>query len=126
MAKNTINEEFQKEIVAHLENPNAFEKICAMTAKRLKDEGCQIDDLPEFAIAVDQYIDDKIMPNNKTVGRLVFGHSLVYAFLINMYLAATNELDPAVADECVKFLYTKMHILAEERGLLDENGNLKR
>lgn len=125
MAKKTI-EEFRKEIEAHLEDLNAFKKICAMTAKRLKDEGCQIDELPEFALAVDQYIDDKIMPNNKTVGELVFGHSLVYAFLINMYLGATNELDPAVADECVKFLYTKMHILAEERGLLDENGNLKR
>ena len=125
MAKKTI-EEFRKEIEAHLEDLNAFKKICAMTAKRLKDEGCQIDELPEFALAVDQYIDDKIMPDNKTVGSLVFGHSLVYAFLINMYLGATNELDPAVADECVKFLYTKMHILAEERGLLDENGNLKR
>ena len=125
MAKKTI-EEFRKEIEAHLEDLNAFKKICAMTAKRLKDEGCQIDELPEFALAVDQYIDDKIMPNNITVGSLVFGHSLVYAFLINMYLGATNELDPAVADECVKFLYTKMHILAEERGLLDENGNLKR
>ena len=126
MAKSTMDEDFQKEIEAHLENPNAFEKICAMTAKRLKDEGCQIDDLPEFALAVDQYIDDKIMPQKTTVGKLVFEHSLVYAFLINMYLGATNELDPAVADECVKFLYTKMHILAEERGLLDENGNLKR
>ena len=126
MAENKIDDDFQKEIEAHLENPNAFEKICAMAAKRLKDEGCKIGELPEFAMAVDQYIDDKIMPQKTTVGRLVFGHSLVYAFLINMYLGATNELDPAVADECVKFLYTKMHILAEERGLLDENGNLKR
>ena len=125
MAKKTI-EEFQKEIEAHLENPNAFEKICVMAAKRLKEEGCKIDELPEFAIAVDQYIEDKIMPQNTTVGKLVFGHSLVYAFIINMFLDATNEMNPVAADECVKFLYTNMHILAEERGLLDENGNLKR
>ena len=125
MAENKIDDDFQKEIEAHLENPNAFEKICAMAAKRLKDEGCKIGELPEFAMAVDQYIDDKIMPQKTTVGRLVFGHSLVYAFLINMYLAATNEMNPVAADESVKFFYTKMHILAEKRGLIDENGNLK-
>lgn len=124
MAKKTI-EEFRKEIEAHLENPNAFDKICAMAAGRLKCEGCKIDELPEFAIAVDQYIEDKIMPQNTTVGKLVFGHSLVYAFIINMFLGATNEMHPVAADKCVKFFYTKMRILAEERGLLDENGNLK-
>ena len=125
MAKKTI-EEFRKEIEAHLENPNAFDKICAMSAKRLKDEGCKIDELAEFALAVDQYIDDEIMPQDTTVGELVFGHSLVYAFIINMFLDATNEMNPVAADECVKFFYNKMHVLAEERGLLDENGNLKR
>ena len=125
MAKKTI-EEFQKEIEAHLKNPNAFDKICAMAAGRLKCEGCKIDELPEFAIAVDQYIEDKIMPQETTVGKLVFGHSLVYAFIINMFLDATNEMNPVAADECIKFFYTKMHVLAEERGLLDENGNLKR
>lgn len=125
MVENKIDDDFQKEIEAHLENPNAFEKICAMAAKRLKDEGCKIDELPEFAFAVDKYIDDKIMPQKTTVGGLVFGHSLVYVFLINMFLGATNEANPVAADECVKFFYTKMHILAEERGLLDENGNLK-
>ena len=124
MAENKIDDDFQKEIEAHLENPNAFEKICAMAAKRLKDEGCKIGELPEFAMAVDQYIEDKIMPQKTTVGRLGFGHSLVYAFLINMFLDATNEMNPVAADECVKFFYTKMHILAEKRGLLDENGNL--
>ena len=125
MAENKIDDDFQKEIEAHLENPNAFEKICTMAAKRLKEEGCKIDELPDFAIAVDEYIEDKIMPQKTTVGNLVFGHSLVYAFLINMYLGATNELDPVAADECVKFFYTNMHILAEKRGLPDENGNLK-
>ena len=125
MAENKIDDDFQKEIEAHLENPNAFEKICAMAAKRLKDEGCKIGELPEFAIAVSKYIDDKIMPQKTTVGRLVFGHSLVYAFIINMFLDATNEMNPVAADECVKFFYTKIHILAEERGLLDENGNIK-
>ena len=126
MAENKIGDDFQKEIEAHLENPNAFEKICAMAAKRLKDEGCKIGELPEFAMAVDQYIEDKIMPQNTTVGKLVFGHSLVYAFIINMFLDATNEMNPVAADECVKFFYTKMRILAEERELLDENGNLKK
>ena len=126
MSENKIEDDFQKEIEAHLENPNAFDKICAMSAKRLKDEGCKIDELPEFAMAVDQYIEDKIMPQNTTVGKLVFGHSLVYAFIINMFLDATNEMNPVAADECIKFFYTKMHILAEERGLLDENGNLKK
>ena len=125
MAENKIDDDFQKEIEAHLENPNAFEKICTMAAKGLKDKGCKIDELPEFALAVDQYIDDKIIPHKTTVGRLVFGHSLVYAFIINMFLAATNEMNPVAADECVKFFYTKMHVLAEERGLLDENGNIK-
>lgn len=125
MAENKIDDDFQKEIEAHLENPNAFDKICAMSAKRLKDEGCKIGELPEFAIAVDQYIEDKIMPQKTTVGKLVFGHSLVYAFIISMFLDATNEMNPVAADECVKFFYTKMRILAEERGLLDENGNLK-
>ena len=126
MAENKIEDDFLKEIEAYLENTNAYEKICAMTAKRLKDEGCKIGELPEFAIAVDKYIEDKIMPQKTTVGKLVFGHSLVYAFLINMYLAATNEMNPVAADECVKFFYTKMRILAEERELLDENGNLKK
>ena len=127
MAENKIDDDFLKEIEAHLENPNAFEKICTMAAKGLKDKGCKIDELPEFAVKVSKYIDDKIMPqNNTTVGGLVFGHSLVYAFLINMYLAATNEMNPVAADECVKFFYTKMRILAEERELLDENGNLKK
>ena len=125
MAENKIDDDFQKEIEAHLKNPNAFDKICAMSAKRLKDEGCKIDELPEFALAVDQYIEDKIMPQETTVGKLVFGHSLVYAFIINMFLDATNEMNPVAADECVKFFYTKMHVLAEERGLLDDNGNLK-
>ena len=125
MAENKIDDDFQKEIEAHLENPNAFEKICAMAAKRLKDEGCKIGELPEFAMAVDQYIDDKIMPQKTTVGRLVFGHSLVYAFIINMFFGATNPMNPVAADECIKFFYTKMHILAEKRGLIDENGNLK-
>lgn len=125
MAENKIDEDFQKEIEAHLENPNAFDKICAMSAKRLKDEGCKIDELPEFAIAVDQYIEDKIMPQNTTVGKLVFGHSLVYSFLISMFLDATNEMNPDAADECIKFFYTKMRILAEDRELLDENGNIK-
>ena len=125
MAGNKIDDDFQKEIEAHLENPNAFEKICTMAAKRLKDEGCKIGELPEFAMAVDQYIEDKIMPQKTTVGNLVFGHSLVYAFIINMFFGATNEMNPVAADECVKFFYTKMHILAEKRGLLDENGNLK-
>ena len=125
MAENKSYDDFQKEIEAHLENPNAFDKICAMSAKRLKDEGCKIDELPEFALAVDQYIEDKIMPQETTVGKLVFGHSLVYAFMINMFLDATNEMNPVAADECVKFFYTKMHVLAEERGLLDENGNIK-
>lgn len=126
MAENKIDDDFLKEIEAHLENPNAFEKICTMAAKGLKDKGCKIDELPDFAMAVDQYIEDKIMPQKTTVGNLVFGHSLVYAFLINMYLAATNEMNPVAADECVKFFYTKMRILAEERELLDENGNLKK
>lgn len=126
MAENKIGDDFQKEIEAHLENPNAFAKICVMASKRLKDEGCKIDKLPEFAIAVDKYIDDKIMPQKTTVGKLVFEHSLVYAFLINIFLGATNEMNPVAADECVKFLYTNMHILAEERELLDENGNLKK
>ena len=126
MAENKIDDDFQKEIEAYLENANAFEKICAMTAKRLEDEGCKIDELPEFAVAVSKDIDNKIMPqNNTTMGGLVFGHSLVYTFLINMFLDATNEMNPVAADECVKFFYTKMHVLAEERGLLDENGNLK-
>lgn len=125
MAENKIDDDFLKEIEAHLENPNAFEKICAMAARRLKGEGCKIDELPEFALAVDQYIDDKIMPQKTTVGNLVFGHSLVYAFIINIFLGATNEMHPVAADKCVKFFYTKMRILAEERGLLDENGNLK-
>ena len=126
MAENKIDDDFLKEIEAYLENTNAYEKICAMTAKRLKDEGCEIDELPEFAVKVSKYIDDKTMPqNNTTVGGLVFGHSLVYTFLINMFLDATNEMNPVATDECVKFLYTNMHILAEERGLLDENGNLK-
>ena len=126
MAENKIDDDFQKEIEAHLENPNAFEKICTMAAKGLKDKGCKIDELAEFALAVDKYIDDKIIPQKTTEGKLVFGHSLVYAFLINMYLAATNEMNPVAADECVKFFYTKMRILAEERELLDENGNLKK
>ena len=125
MAENKIDDDFQKEIEAHLENLNAFGKMFVMAAKRLKDEGCKIGELPEFAMAVDQYIEDKIMPQKTTVGRLVFGHSLVYAFIINMFLDATNEMNPVAADECVKFFYTKMRILAEERGLLDENGNLK-
>ena len=126
MAENKIDDDFQKEIEAHLENPNTFAKICVMAAKRLRDKGCKIDELPDFAMAVDEYIEDKIMPQKTTVGNLVFGHSLVYAFLINMYLAATNEMNPVAADECVKFFYTKMRILAEERELLDENGNLKK
>ena len=126
MAENKIGDDFQKEIEAHLENPNAFDKICAMAAKRLKEEGCKIDELPDFAIAVDKYIEDKIMPQKTTVGKLVFGHSLVYSFLISMFLDATNEMNPVAADECVKFFYTKMRILAEERELLDENGNLKK
>ena len=126
MAENKIDDHFLKDIEAHLENPNAFEKICTMAAKGLKDKGCKIDELPDFAMAVDEYIEDKIMPQKTTVGNLVFGHSLVYAFLINMYLAATNEMNPVAADECVKFFYTKMRILAEERELLDENGNLKK
>ena len=126
MAENKIDDHFLKDIEAHLENPNAFEKICTMAAKGLKDKGCKIDELPDFAMAVDEYIEDKIMPQETTVGKLVFGHSLVYAFLINMYLAATNEMNPVAADECVKFFYTKMRILAEERELLDENGNLKK
>ena len=125
MAENKIDDDFQKEIEAHLKNPNAFDKICAMSAKRLKEEGCKIDELPEFAIAVDQYIEDKIMPQETTVGKLVFGHSLVYAFIICMFLDATNEMNPVAADECVKFFYTKMRILAEDRELLDENGNIK-
>ena len=125
MAENKIDDDFQKEIEAHLENPNAFEKIGTMAAKGLRDKGCKIDELPDFAMAVDEYIEDTIMPQKTTVGNLVFGHSLVYAFLINMFLDATNEMNPVAADECVKFLYTNMHILAEERGLLDENGNLK-
>ena len=125
MAENKIDEDFQKEIEAHLENPNAFDKICAMAAKRLKDEGCKIDELPEFALAVDEYIEDKIMPQNTTVGKLVFGHSLVYSFLISMFLDATNEMNPDAADECIKFFYTKMRILAEDRELLNENGNIK-
>ena len=125
MAENKIDDDFLKEIEAHLENLNAFGKICAWAAKRLKDEGCNIDELAEFALTVDQYIDDKIMPQKTTVGSLVFGHSLVYAFIINMFLDATNEMNPVAADECVKFFYTKMHILAEKRGLIDENGNLK-
>lgn len=125
MAENKIDDDFQKEIEAHLENPNAFDKICAMAAGRLKCEGCKIDELPEFAIAVDQYIEDKIMPQNTTVGKLVFGHSLVYSFLISMFLDATNEMNPDAADECIKFFYTKMRILAEDRELLDENGNIK-
>ena len=125
MAENKIGDDFQKEIEAHLENPNTFEKICAMAAKGLKDKGCKIDELPDFAMAVDEYIEDKIMPQETTVGKLVFGHSLVYAFIINMFLDATNEMNPVAADECVKFFYTKMHVLAEERGLLDENGNTK-
>lgn len=125
MAENKIGDDFQKEIEAHLENPNVFDKICAMAARRLKGEGCKIDELPEFAMAVDQYIEDKIMPQKTTVGKLVFGHSLVYSFLISMFLDATNEMNPDAADECVKFFYTKMHILAEERELLDENGNIK-
>lgn len=125
MAKNKIDDDFQKEIEAHLENPNAFDKICAMSAKRLKEEGCKIGELPEFALAVDQYIEDKIMPQETTVGKLVFGHSLVYAFIICMFLDATNEMNPVAADECVKFFYTKMRILAEDRELLDENGNIK-
>ena len=126
MAENKIDDDFQKEIEAHLKNPNASDKICAMSAKRLRDKGCKIDDLPDFAMAVDEYIEDKIMPQKTTVGNLVFGHSLVYAFLINMYLAATNEMNPDAADECVKFFYRKMRILVEERELLDENGNLKK
>ena len=126
MAENKIYDDFQKEIEAHLENPNAFDKICAMSAKRLKEEGCKIGELPEFAIAVDKYIEDKIMPQKTTVGKLVFGHSLVYSFLISMFLDTTNEMNPVAADECVKFFYTKMRILAEERELLDENGNLKK
>ena len=126
MAENKIGDDFQKEIEAHLENPNAFDKICAMAARRLKEEGCKIGELPEFAIAVDQYIEDKIMPQKTTVGKLVFGHSLVYSFLISMFLDTTNEMNPVAADECVKFFYTKMRILAEERELLDENGNLKK
>ena len=125
MAENKIDDDFLKEIEAHLENPNAFDKICAMAAGRLKCEGCKIDELPEFAIAVDQYIEDKIMPQNTTVGKLVFGHSLVYSFLISMFLDATNEMNPDAADECIKFFYTKMRILAEDRELLDENGNIK-
>lgn len=125
MAENKIDDDFQKEIEAHLENLNAFGKICVMAAKGLKDEGCNIDELAEFALAVDKYIDDKIIPQKTTEGKLVFGHSLVYSFLISMFLGATNEMHPVAADECVKFFYTKMHILAEERGLLDENGNLK-
>lgn len=125
MAENKIDDDFQKEIEAHLENPNAFDKICAMAAKRLKEEGCKIDELPEFAIAVDQYIEDKIMPQNTTVGNLVFGHSLVYSFIVSMFLDATNEMNPDAADECVKFFYRKMRILVEERELIDENGNLK-
>ena len=125
MAENKIDDDFLKEIEAHLENPNAFEKICTMAAKRLRDKGCKIDELPDFAMAVDEYIEDKIMPQKTTVGKLVFEHSLVYAFLINVFLGATNEMNPVAADECVKFFYTKMHVLAEERGLLDENGNIK-
>ena len=125
MAENKIDDDFLKEIEAHLENPNAFEKICTMAAKGLKDKGCKIDELPDFAMAVDEYIEDKIMPQKTTVGRLVFGHSLVYAFIINMFFGATNEMNPVAADECIKFFYTKMHILAEKRGLIDENGNLK-
>ena len=125
MAENKIGDDFQKEIEAHLKNPNAFEKICTMAAKGLRDKGCKIDELPDFAMAVDEYIEDKIMPQKTTVGRLVFGHSLVYAFIINMFFGATNEMNPVAADECIKFFYTKMHILAEKRGLIDENGNLK-
>lgn len=65
------------------------------------------------------------MPQETTVGKLVFGHSLVYAFIICMFLDATNEMNPVAADECVKFFYTKMRILAEDRELLDEKGNIK-
>lgn len=124
MAKKN-EEQLWEKVRERIKNPSVFDYMNVQIVNNLKDVGVKVDGLPDFALEVDRRIDEEFAPKNDTIGELVYTHTLVYSFLVNVFLGATAVMKSAAANECLRFIYNKTKLMAESRGLLDENGNLK-
>lgn len=61
----------------------------------------------------------------KTLGMFAMNFTMVYVLLLDNHLACVDHHDKKLADENLKYLFKTYKRLCDDRGLLDENGNLK-
>ena len=105
-------------------DPNSpFVLHAGLLMRTLLDSGAKKEDFKPMA-AVVQHAIAKVT-NCKTLGMFAMNFTLVYAMLIDNHLACVDHHDEKLANENLKYLFKTYKRLCNDRGLLDENGNLK-
>ena len=85
--------------------------------------GAKKEDLEPMAAVIQSTIAK--VTHCQTLGMFAMNFTMVYVLLLDNHLACVNHHDKELADESLKYLFKTYKRLCDNRGLLDENGNLK-